>query len=318
MKKGLISLLSAFLLFGASAYAQADTDVTVLVNGCEIVCQEQDSFIEDGVTYVPARNVFTVMGAKISWYSKDQKIVIDSKDNITRVILHPDSNVMTVATFTSVINSIVNEVQLDGPVKIVNDRTFIPLRAVSEALGADVSWDDTTKTASITIELPEKDKLLMSIESNVEDVNAGDEVKVYIKVDNLYLYPDCKNGGMTATIKYNKDEFTFVSANLVDAKGNESSSLGASNPDYLEDSAKMAYIDISGFDLLDKSQNFAVMTFKALTDDGGEFSLVSRYTNIGYDTEPLFLQPTEDGQTNAFIVSKLTDLSIDTTPIIIK
>lgn len=33
---------------------------------------------------------------------------------------------------------------------IVNSRTMLPIRFVAEALGANVSWDDTTQTVTIT------------------------------------------------------------------------------------------------------------------------------------------------------------------------
>ena len=36
---------------------------------------------------------------------------------------------------------------MDQPPVIVEGRTLVPLRAIFEALGATVSWDDATKTA---------------------------------------------------------------------------------------------------------------------------------------------------------------------------
>ncbi|MBR3942361.1 MAG: trypsin-like peptidase domain-containing protein, partial [Clostridia bacterium] len=41
-------------------------------------------------------------------------------------------------------------VQFDVPPQIVSDRTFVPMRAVFEALKADVQWDDATKTVIST------------------------------------------------------------------------------------------------------------------------------------------------------------------------
>lgn len=34
--------------------------------------------------------------------------------------------------------------------KIVNDRTMLPIRFVSEKLGADIKWDDATQAVNIT------------------------------------------------------------------------------------------------------------------------------------------------------------------------
>jgi hypothetical protein len=41
-------------------------------------------------------------------------------------------------------------VVLDVPAKLVNGRTFVQIRAISEAFGADVEWDDDDMTVSIS------------------------------------------------------------------------------------------------------------------------------------------------------------------------
>ncbi len=42
------------------------------------------------------------------------------------------------------------KIEFDQPPIIINDRTMVPMRAIYEALGAEVSWDGTTRTASGT------------------------------------------------------------------------------------------------------------------------------------------------------------------------
>lgn len=42
------------------------------------------------------------------------------------------------------------EVEFDQPPVIISDRTMVPVRAIYEALGAEVSWDGDTRTASGT------------------------------------------------------------------------------------------------------------------------------------------------------------------------
>ena len=34
--------------------------------------------------------------------------------------------------------------------EIINDRTYVPIRFVAEELGADVQWNEETKTVTIT------------------------------------------------------------------------------------------------------------------------------------------------------------------------
>ena len=43
-------------------------------------------------------------------------------------------------------------IALDAPPRIVNDRTLIPLRAVAEALGAQVGWDEAEQTVTVELE----------------------------------------------------------------------------------------------------------------------------------------------------------------------
>ena len=49
------------------------------------------------------------------------------------------------------VHVVVNGKQIaDG--KLENGVTYVPLRAIGEALGAKVSWDNKTKTATVTTE----------------------------------------------------------------------------------------------------------------------------------------------------------------------
>lgn len=41
---------------------------------------------------------------------------------------------------------------MDVPARLINDQTFVPLRFLSENLGYDVQWDESTNTAIITTE----------------------------------------------------------------------------------------------------------------------------------------------------------------------
>lgn len=45
---------------------------------------------------------------------------------------------------------IADTIELDVPAQIVNDRTLVPLRVISEAFDYDVQWDGDTKTVTIT------------------------------------------------------------------------------------------------------------------------------------------------------------------------
>ncbi|KAB2952407.1 copper amine oxidase N-terminal domain-containing protein [Heliorestis acidaminivorans] len=58
------------------------------------------------------------------------------------------------ASAVSPVKVLVNgqEINSDVPAQIVDGRTLVPVRAISEALQADVEWDETTSTAYISTE----------------------------------------------------------------------------------------------------------------------------------------------------------------------
>ena len=42
------------------------------------------------------------------------------------------------------------EIVTDVPPQLINDRTLVPIRAISESFGCDVDWVDATQTVVIT------------------------------------------------------------------------------------------------------------------------------------------------------------------------
>jgi hypothetical protein len=54
---------------------------------------------------------------------------------------------LTVNSKDAVVNDI--PVKLDSPATIVNRRPMVPVRFIAESLGADVKWDQSTKTVLI-------------------------------------------------------------------------------------------------------------------------------------------------------------------------
>jgi len=57
---------------------------------------------------------------------------------------------MQIGNKTAYVNGV--PVSLDVPPQIINGRTMVPIRFVSENLGAEVNWDSNTKTVTITMD----------------------------------------------------------------------------------------------------------------------------------------------------------------------
>ena len=94
--------------------------------------------IEDSSTLVPMRFLFEQMGADVEWDSETQTATA-TLDN-------------TVVTFSiDNINAEVNKTSatMDVPARLINGKTMVPLRFLSENMGYDVDWDADSRTAII-------------------------------------------------------------------------------------------------------------------------------------------------------------------------
>ncbi len=163
MKRKLISELSAVVLevsaISPVTPALADeTNPTVILDGRDVYFEDQKPVIVDGRTLVPARAVFEAMGATVVWTEATKTVYIRSSDNLKRIYLTIDSDTMKVDTIVGVSliasdDDIEEElITLDVPAQIINDRTMVPLRAISEALDCTVEWDGDAYEITITTE----------------------------------------------------------------------------------------------------------------------------------------------------------------------
>lgn len=90
-----------------------------------------------GRTFVPVRNIFEALGASVHWST--QGIITISKNSYNIRLQHNSP--------IGIING--TQTKLDTPIKQVNGRTLIPLRFISEAIGASVNWNRKTMTIKI-------------------------------------------------------------------------------------------------------------------------------------------------------------------------
>lgn len=116
------------------------TDIKVAINGQEVdfALYGQFPVIENGRTLVPLRSVFEALGASVNW-DDSTKTVTAVKENI-EIKLTVGSDVMYVDGEAK---------NLDVSPCIKNDRTMVPVRAVAEAFGCSVSWNDADRTVII-------------------------------------------------------------------------------------------------------------------------------------------------------------------------
>ncbi|PZD94710.1 hypothetical protein DNH61_17320 [Paenibacillus sambharensis] len=125
----------------AAAAAQSvssKSDITVYVDGKKLAFS-QAPVQKKGTTLVPMRPVFNALKAQVTW-EQQTKTIIASKGRTTVTL--------RVGSSTAVING--KSVKLSAPAEVIGGSAMVPLRFISEAFGADISWN--AKTRTITIE----------------------------------------------------------------------------------------------------------------------------------------------------------------------
>lgn len=138
--KKILNVILAICIF-MSINAQSITakdDIGVILDNRTLFFDVPPQIINDR-TMVPLRAIFEALDATVNWNQRT-KTVTSAKGNTT-ISLTIDSNIMYV-------NDI--QVVLDSPACIVNDRTLVPVRAISEAYDTDVDWDASSRTVVIT------------------------------------------------------------------------------------------------------------------------------------------------------------------------
>lgn len=138
MKKFIFCLLSAFCVMFAAFGVKAASDVDIYINGRYLDC-ENGAYIENGRTMVPARSIFESLGATVSWNGESRCVTAEKNGMRIRMwignkTLFADGKIQLMDT---------------APV-IVNNLTYVPARAVSQALSANVTWVPKLYAVNIT------------------------------------------------------------------------------------------------------------------------------------------------------------------------
>jgi len=87
---------------------------------------------------VPLRTITEAVGSTVGWNAQTQTVTV------TR---NSDSVALTLGKNTATKNDA--SVTLDVPAQMINDRTMVPVRFLSEGLGLQVAWDEPTSTVIV-------------------------------------------------------------------------------------------------------------------------------------------------------------------------
>lgn len=155
MKKILSYLLSAALAAGTltvpitGVAAENETSLILQVGNPVMTVNGTEQEIDPGVgtvpvvvndrTLVPIRAIIEAMGGEVSWEQETQTASLRYGDDEIKLIID---------NTTAYLNEVANT--LDTAPVVINDRTMLPIRFISESFGFDVEWDGASETITIT------------------------------------------------------------------------------------------------------------------------------------------------------------------------
>ncbi len=141
MKKKLVFLVLLVIVSVSSTVYAAD-GVTVMVNGKQVVSDTPAVITDSGSTMLPFRAIFNSLGVnddEIKWNSQSKSIEVNSGGNYIFLVIGNSG-------------ALVNDklITLNAAPYIESGKTMVPVRFISESLGAGVQWDKETKTVKIS------------------------------------------------------------------------------------------------------------------------------------------------------------------------
>lgn len=199
MKKLISALMSMIMVLSMiTVPVMAEKGITVTLDGKEIVFDVQPQLINER-TMVPLRAIFEALDVEVFW-DQDNQTVTSIKDNTTVKL--------TIGEPYIKINQQIPK-ELDCAPCIINERTLVPVRAISEAFHMNVDWDGVTQTVLITspnVNMSAYNKLKNNILFKGEKSSYGGGHSIYYKPKNedyslmLAYYPEVTD---ELTIYYN-------------------------------------------------------------------------------------------------------------------
>ena len=187
-------LLSLFLVFAMvilpvnSVIAETSTlivcsqdgNISILLDDKNIEFDVAPQIINER-TMVPLRAIFEALGATVDWDEDTQKIT--ATRNETTISLTIDDTTMYVND---------NAVTLDTPACLIDGRTLVPVRAISEAFDIKVEWKEVIPSTPVSY-----DDLTININQINDMINRGLYLEAVHECEQTEAWHNCSPNDKT-------------------------------------------------------------------------------------------------------------------------
>lgn len=193
--KMVVFLVAIITMFGIGDYFTAIEEYQILVDGKPVQFNSDLGFpkgTNNGRTLVPVRIISEDMGYKVEWENKQRKVTIS--DDKTKIEFNVGDN-------TALVNGkkVPMDVRedangkkfaVDTKAQLIGSRTYVPLRFISETMGATVDWKIEGKVMFIYITRPGSTPVVPPVSSGkipgVADYSGKGHAENIKKVSNFF------------------------------------------------------------------------------------------------------------------------------------
>ncbi|MCH5210693.1 MAG: copper amine oxidase N-terminal domain-containing protein [Oscillospiraceae bacterium] len=212
IKKIISSLCAVSILLSVAAMpSYADDNIKVFLDGSEIQFDVPPQIIDD-YTMVPMRAIFEALGYYVEWDQESQIVMAVNFQNDTAIILDCENSAICVCPASEAMEAMLSEETveefvdkyveiLEQKIPIIDGRTLVPVRVISESSGCDVQWNGNTRSVYITSAPEQQDETLFFDEfTGIPAPNAN-------PIKKEYMQPEIQ-GYYTYIYDYNNSELT--------------------------------------------------------------------------------------------------------------
>ncbi len=161
----IIFVISLFIAFSCNA----EKGITIKIDG-DLVKSDTSPVIVNDRVLVPVRSIFEYMGSEVRW---------NAENKIASIIRKNDTVHLIIDSAAAVVNGEI--VILDVPAQIIDARTMVPVRFVSENLNMDVQWDDAERCVNIYSKAQEPEEEIIKTDGTINKISVT-EGDTFVKI----------------------------------------------------------------------------------------------------------------------------------------